>query len=333
MYKILSFLCLTLPACAQTDDTSTDDIPVIVDNDGDGFAFEDDCNDSDANIYPGAPEGCEEPLFDANCDGFIGGLDSDDDGFRACDDCNDGDALVYPNATEVCDNIDNDCDGNIDDEDSNVDLSTAITTYFDGDGDGYGDDAQPIVQCKPTENSSAESGDCNDDDENIHPGATEVCDYQDNDCNGLADRDDENVILSDMDPVCFPDDDKDGYGNENEAGLQTCFCLGTEADNNQDCADDDEAVNPDADFSATPDKTGSWDLNCDETIELEFADTLGSCVLAYDGRSCTFIEGWQDTKKKSCGDKGVYLTACMPIKTTSGMACAPTEEDRTQNCR
>ena len=40
------------------------------------------------------------------------------------------------NATEVCDEIDNDCDGDIDDDDSSVDLETGTTFYADTDGDG-----------------------------------------------------------------------------------------------------------------------------------------------------------------------------------------------------
>ena len=69
-------------------------------------------------------------------DGAIGGLDEDGDGFRACDDCDDSDDTRFPNATEICDSVDNDCDGDIDDADSNVDLSTASTFFMDADGDG-----------------------------------------------------------------------------------------------------------------------------------------------------------------------------------------------------
>ena len=174
---------------SKTDDTDDE----IVDKDGDGYAFEDDCNDSDATIYPGAPESCEEPLVDSNCDGAMA-ADEDGDGFRACDDCDDSDDTRFP-ATEICDSVDNDCDGDIDDADSNVDLSTASTFFMDADGDGYGDEEQPIIQCQRPENSSDIFGDCNDDNDAVHPEAEEICDLMDNDCNGVSDRDDEGFGL------------------------------------------------------------------------------------------------------------------------------------------
>lgn len=47
-------------------------------------------------------------------------LDADEDGYFDGDDCNDGDATIYPGATEVCDQVDNDCDGKVDNDCTNL---------------------------------------------------------------------------------------------------------------------------------------------------------------------------------------------------------------------
>ena len=66
-------------------------------------------------------------------------VDDDGDGFsEEQGDCDDTNADLSPGATEVCDEIDNDCDGDIDDADSSVDLETGSVFYADADGDGFG---------------------------------------------------------------------------------------------------------------------------------------------------------------------------------------------------
>ncbi|MEO1258932.1 MAG: MopE-related protein [Bacteroidota bacterium] len=82
---------------------------------GELLATSGDCNDSEANIHPGATEICDG--LDNNCDGQLmsGEVDADGDGYFVCDgDCNDNDPTVHPGATEICNGIDDDCDGEID---------------------------------------------------------------------------------------------------------------------------------------------------------------------------------------------------------------------------
>ena len=79
------------------------------------------------------------------------------------------------------------------------------TFYVDADGDGIGDVTQPIEACRP-EGLGAVSetpGDCDDLDATVHPGAPEVCDGVDNDCDGH------------IDPMglLFADTDVDGFGD------------------------------------------------------------------------------------------------------------------------
>ena len=67
----------------------------------------------------------------------------------------------------------------------------ALTWYADTDGDGYGDSSSTDVGCEAPSGSVADDGDCADADADFTPGATEECDGEDNDCDGLVDTDDD----------------------------------------------------------------------------------------------------------------------------------------------
>ena len=147
----------------------------LIDADGDGYSPPDDCDDSDNTVYPGAHEVCDGK--DNDCDGQTDeGLSTDVDGdghyapgscIEPADDCDDSDNTVYPGAPEVCDGKDNDCDGQVDEG-----LST------DADGDGH---YAPGSCIEPAD-------DCDDNDNTVYPGALEVCDSKDNDCDGQVDE-------------------------------------------------------------------------------------------------------------------------------------------------
>jgi hypothetical protein len=121
--------------------------PADADRDGDGRrrieAGGDDCDDNDADRFPGHPEVCDATGHDEDCDPLTYGFrDADRDGFgdARCfntggergHDCDDARSWVNPLAPEVCNYRDDNCDGAIDDDFS------AVLAWPDTDGDGFG---------------------------------------------------------------------------------------------------------------------------------------------------------------------------------------------------
>jgi hypothetical protein len=220
MTKILPF-CLLLLACTASpadddDDTGDCDLPQMVypDSDGDGFG-----DDAAAALR------CEMPA------GFVakGG------------DCADDNKDVHPDAKEVCDAVDNNCDGKIDDADPALDTTTGTVFYRDTDADGYGDEAHSKSACAKPSGYTAEHTDCDDAKAAVHPGAAEVCDQIDNDCDQLIDTADSSVTGT---LPFYRDLDHDNVG----AGTATYACdapSGYVASSN-DCNDNDNLTYPGA---------------------------------------------------------------------------------------
>ncbi|MFT5679428.1 MAG: hypothetical protein ACI8RZ_000332 [Myxococcota bacterium] len=179
-----------------------------VDLDEDVWTEDVDCDDTNATIYPYAPELCDNQ--DNDCDGLddvAEGLavwlyrDSDDDGhgdpestYFHCnseekpegwlelgDDCDDTSPLTNPNAPERCDLEDNDCDGDIDED-------VLLTFYIDLDGDGAGTPGKTTEGCTPPDGYGITDQDCDDDDGTRFPAAPEICDNIDNNCNDEIDE-------------------------------------------------------------------------------------------------------------------------------------------------
>ncbi len=193
-------------------------------------------------------------------------VDDDGDGFGVAEDCDDANPDVNPAAVEVCDGVDNDCDSRIDDEDDDLDGSSGLRYFLDLDGDGFGDDSTATQACAlPTEDATTVGGDCDDQDRDVHPDATEICDRadRDEDCNGDSDDDDRDVDLS-TGSLWYPDRDSDGFGDDGDEGELACDAfvrVGTSyVADRTDCDDGRADINPDATEICDPDDT---DEDCD----------------------------------------------------------------------
>lgn len=168
---------------------------------------------------PDATPGCTTTTYypDVDGDGYgdmtksMDACDAPDGYITRGGDCDDGDAKIHPGVAEVCDGKDNDCNGQTDDADANVAPTTQHAYYKDGDGDGYGDTATKKLACAAPAGYVDKDADCDDTDAAVHPGAVEVCDHVDNNCNGLVDAADPDIDAS-TEVSYYTDADHDGYG-------------------------------------------------------------------------------------------------------------------------
>jgi hypothetical protein len=241
---------LFVGACNKSEPEETAD--PVEDRDEDGFAAGEDCDDADANVHPDAPELCND--LDDDCDTEIDEdvgdtfyTDGDGDGFgddaapvTACQisaglaavpgDCDDTDDAINPNASESCNDLDDDCDTQIDEDASDV-------WYADGDGDGYGDPATSVTGC-PEEGYVADGTDCDDLNGDVNPAADEICNGEDDDCNDVTD--DNPVSGGD---TWYADTDGDGYGDP-LAPITACTQPSGTVDNTDDCDDTSDLAQP-----------------------------------------------------------------------------------------
>ena len=231
--------------------------PEPVDEDGDVWTADTDCDDTDPEIHPSATDDCDG--IDNDCDGEI---DEDSEDIQLWYADADADGFGDPfDVVESCEapygRVENDSDC-----DDTVFGRGLVRGYTDGDLDGYGA-GRRRDGCAYVRDLSSQEGDCDDTDPAVNPGVVEIWyDGVDSDCDGrsdfdadadglsidslerTADCDDTDSDIGAPDPY-FTDADSDGYG---DSGALQWLCTprsGVVSDE-RDCDDADPAINPSA---------------------------------------------------------------------------------------
>jgi len=183
-------------------------------------------------------------------------------------------------------------------------LSDFEAFYFaDSDHDGFGDTNDLLVTaCTRPAGRVSDDTDCNDVQASVYPGAQELCDSVDNDCDGTID---EGATPGRF----YRDADGDGFGDP-AVSIQSCAPPSGYVVSNNDCLDSSAAVNPVANETCD-----GADNNCNGQVDEGVTNACGSCG-AVPAETC-------DSLDNNCNgqvDEGV-TNACGTCGAVSSEAC------------
>jgi len=168
---------------------------------------------------------------------------------------------------------------------------TGKTFYLDGDSDGVGRTDFPMLGCadSPPPTFVPMAGDCDDYRKTVYPGAKELCNMVDDNCDGQID---ENAVPVEL----WPDADGDGYydARTEKTGMPKIGCAGLKgwAAEPGDCQPMNKAVNP-----GVMETCNSIDDDCDGDVDERVRPTCG--------------EGW--CRRESPGCDMMYCTPGSPV--------------------
>ncbi len=332
---------------------SPDGITLICENDENvlescGNNQDDNCNGISDEDEEDA-EGCVVYVLDADEDGFGTNVEAEESSKCLCQpqapykapldlatDCDDSNPNIHPDATEDCEtSADDNCNGNIND----ADAIGCSSWYKDSDGDGHGSTTSSCLCSAMAPYTATLSNDCDDGKASVHPGATEVCNGINDDCDQLTDEAGATGCTT-----YYKDLDGDGYGQDFSP---RCLCTpGVCVELNGSCPYYTATVGGDCFDGSSPSSIGaninpgvtawqsdgytisgsvSFDWNCDGVESRRWTD-FGVCEAP-----CVADEGWQGGVP-SCGSPGNWLIACLSLNFVS---CNPYFQNppKVQECR
>jgi len=219
----------------------------------------------------------------------------------------------------------------------NVTVVAASTWYQDNDNDNYGNATVTQQACSQPSGYVSDNTDCDDTDPNVHPGATEVCNGIDDDCDLQTDEEGATGCTT-----YYRDDDNDGYG---QTGDSKCLCAAADPYDTTvggDCNDSNAAVNP-----AATEVCNGIDDNCDGNIDEGCTYTISGTVWVdgtpqagvlvtanspWTAQDITDADGRYELTGVPYGETNIHITATLagytfypPIIILTGPITAPIE--------